>query len=281
MIVDFHTHTFPDRIAEDALRHLSEKSRSRYYTDGKAASLSGSMEKAGIDLSVNLPVMTNARQCEKVNDSLLRQAGDLLDMGIISFGGMHPEYEGFREKLIELKGNGVKGIKLHPAYQGTDLNDIRMMRIIEKASELDMIVITHAGLDIGIPDHNYADPDMILEIIDRIGPQKFVLAHMGGWGGWDDVEKYLAGAPVWLDTAFSLGPIEKGSGPEMPIKENNMENEDFLRLCRKHGTDRILFATDSPWVDQSDYLNCFREIPFTESESRDILGENARRLLEL
>ncbi len=281
MIIDFHTHTFPDRIAEKTLETLSAKSHSHYYSDGTAAALSASMKKAGIDLCVNLPVMTNEGQCEKVNDSLIRQRDSLMDLGIISFGGMHPAFAGFAEKLRELKECGVKGIKLHPAYQETDLNDVRMMRIIEKASELDMIVITHAGLDIGLPEHNYADPDMILEVIDRVAPGKFVLAHMGGWSGWDDVEKYLAGAPVWMDTAFSIGLIEEGSDHRKPLRGKNMEEEDFLRLCRKHGTDRILFATDSPWADQSDYVESFKKMSFTQSESRAILGENARKLLEL
>ena len=47
----------------------------------------------------------------------------------------------------------------------------------------------------------------ILRIIDEIRPEKFVLAHMGNWGLWEDVERDLAGAPVWFDTAFAIAVI--------------------------------------------------------------------------
>ena len=281
MIIDFHTHTFPEKIALRTLDHLAGKSQSRYYTDGTTESLAVSMKKAGIDYSVNLPVMTAPQQADRVNDSLLRAMPALEEKGILTFGGMHPEYENIRGKLKELKEGGVKGIKLHPAYQETDIDDPKMLRIIEAASDLDLIIITHAGLDIGIPGHNYADTGMLLHVIDTLRPPKFVLAHMGGWDGWDDVEKYIAGAPVWLDTAFSVGEIDPFREGDRPLRSLNLNEEDFVRLCRKHGTDRILFATDSPWADQSDYVQRFMNMSFSADERSAILGGNAYKLMNM
>ena len=165
-----------------------------------------------------------------------------------------------------LAREGVKGIKLHPAYQRTDLDDPVMMRIIDAASEYGLIVLVHSGLDIGIPGHDYSDIPMILRIIDEVRPEKLVLAHMGGWKNWKDVGKYIAGANVWLDTAFAIGRIDRKDGDKsaasqwVPGREvaagtdpedddfYNMTAYSFLSLCRKHGTDRILFGTDCPWA---------------------------------
>ncbi len=281
MIIDFHTHTFPEKIALRTLEHLAGKSQSRFFTGGTAEELALSMKKAGIDCSVNLPVMTTPQQADKVNDSLLRAMPELEKKGILTFGGMHPDYENVRGKLRELKEGGMKGIKLHPAYQRTDIDDPKMLRIIEAASELDLIVITHAGLDIGIPEHNFADVKMLLHVIDSLKPPKFVLAHMGGWDGWTDVENYIAGAPVWLDTAFSIGRIDPFREGDRPLRSDNLKEEGFIRLCRKHGCSRILFATDSPWAEQSDYVERFMNMPFSAAEREAILGGNAYKLMNM
>lgn len=282
MIIDFHTHTFPDAISERVLAKLSRVSRTAYFTNGSTAGLLASMKQAGISYSVNLPVMTDAGQVEKVNSLLTKEREALFDKGIITFGGMHPDYADYKAELTRLKEQGIKGIKLHPAYQKTDLGDIKMMRIIDCASGLGLIVLIHAGIDIGIYDHNYSPVSQILKVIHEIQPPKFVLAHMGGWGCWEDVERDLAGAPVWLDTAFSIGaltPSHEADGA--PYRSYNLSDEDFVRLVRKHGSDRVLFATDSPWESQEDYIRRLQDTPLTEQEKHQIFCENARQLLSL
>ena len=64
MIIDFHTHTFPDTISEKALHKLSMASATLPFTDGTLGGLLSSMEKAGVDKSVTLPVMTSPGQVE-------------------------------------------------------------------------------------------------------------------------------------------------------------------------------------------------------------------------
>ncbi len=282
MIIDFHTHVFPDKIAAAAVASLAEKSHTRYFTDGTLTGLCSSMEKAGVSYSVNLPVMTAPAQCNKVNDSMMRERESMLRRGIIPFGGMHPDYEGYRQKLKELSSAGIPGIKLHPAYQNTDLNDIRYLRIIDAANELGLVVLIHAGIDVGIPGHDFADTKMILQVIREIAPAKFVLAHMGGWNCWEDVERDLAGAPVYLDTAFSLGKITPHpDSKEEPCSLYNLSAEAFLRLSRKHGMDKVLFATDSPWEEQKDYIERVNRLPLTEDEKEKLFHSNAEKLLHL
>lgn len=282
MIFDFHTHTFPDAISKKVLTKLSRLSHTKYFTDGSAGSLAASMKKASIDYSVNLPVMTSADQVEKVNSALIAQKEFLQNQGILTFGGMHPDYVNYKSELIRLRQNKVPGIKIHPAYQNTDIDDIKMMRIIDFASEQGLIVLTHAGIDIGIYDHNYTSISQIIKIIDEIHPEKFVLAHMGNWGLWEDVERDLAGAFVWFDTAFALGPItpdDAGSG--VPYLSCNLSEEAFVRIVKKHGADKILFATDSPWEDQSDYVRRIEKLPLSPQEKQMIYGENAKKLLSI
>ncbi len=67
MIVDFHTHIFPEKIAAKTIQKLEEKAGVKAFTDGREASLLNSMKKAGVDISVILPVVTSPAQFDTVN----------------------------------------------------------------------------------------------------------------------------------------------------------------------------------------------------------------------
>ena len=67
MIIDFHTHTFPDELADRAVGTLAHSGGIHNYLDGRVDSLKESMKKAGIDYSVLLPVATKPNQCDTIN----------------------------------------------------------------------------------------------------------------------------------------------------------------------------------------------------------------------
>ncbi|MEE1086059.1 MAG: amidohydrolase family protein [Schaedlerella sp.] len=282
MIIDFHTHTFPDSIAEKVIHNLANACGTAPASNGTVSELLLSMKEASIDYSVSLPVMTNTKQVESINHNIIQQKEVLEQRGIIAFGGIHPDYENYKQELKYLVSNGIKGIKLHPAYQRTCLNDIKMLRIISLASELGLIILVHAGIDIGIYDDNYSSVPHILNVIKEVQPEKFVLAHMGNWGCWDAVEKDLAGAPVWFDSSFSIGPYAPYPGAQpSPYFHCDLPKDKFLRILRKHGTNKILFATDSPWQSQKDYVELFQNIGMTEEEQEQFFFKNACQLLEM
>ncbi len=282
MIIDFHTHTFPEKISGKVVNNLAKESCTKPFTDGSVKDLLASMKEAGINYSVNLPVMTSPEQVEKINSTFIESKDELFQKGIIAFGGMHPDYEPskMRAELTRLKNAGIQGIKIHPAYQKHGLDHPKMMMIVDIASELDLIVITHAGIDIGIYDHDYASVKHILKILKEIAPPKLILAHMGGWGCWEDVERDLAGAPVYFDTAFSIGKITPLPGyDKTPYLENNMSIEDFSRLAQKHGCDKIFFATDSPWQEQKDVIRLIEKSSLNSAEKEMIYAKNAAHLI--
>lgn len=281
MIIDFHTHTFPDKIAAATVDKLQSLSHTRPFSDGTAAGLAASMAAAGIQYSVVLPVATNPRQVPHVNDSSARLNAEG-PAGILSFGCIHPDFPDWKAELARLAGLGLRGIKLHPVYQGVDLDDPRYLRILDRAAELDLIVLTHAGLDVGFPGRVNCSPEMVLHALRQMGPVKLVLAHMGGWRNWDQVEELLADTPVYLDTSFALGKMtSNGDGYYRPGDLDLLDEEQFVRMVRKFGPRRILFGTDSPWGDQAAGLAQLRALPLAPEELRAILGENAQKLLGL
>ena len=279
MIIDIHTHTFPDKIAAATVDKLQAAAHIHPFTNGTVDALRASMTAAGIDYSVNLPVATSPRQVRGINDAAARTDAT----GVLSFGAMHPDYDDWRAELGRVAALGIRGIKLHPPYQGADFDDIRYLRILDRAGELGLVVLVHAGLDIGLPDENRVTPAMIARAVRQTGSVQLICAHMGGWRQWDAVEELLPETGVYLDTSFSLGRITP-NGDGYPWTEAGlslMDAAQFMRIVRKFGAGRILFGTDSPWGGQSEALRLIRALPLTDAEQSAILGGNAARLLGL
>ena len=282
MIIDMHTHIFPEKIAANVIEKLSLTSRTKNFTDGTLKSLKSSMNAAQIDFSVILPVATTAKQVEKINSSAASLNEKHFGDGIISFGCIHPDYTNYREELSRVKNYGLKGIKIHPVYQDINLDDVKFLRILDRAAELDLIVVTHAGLDIGFPGVVRCSPQMAKNVIDTLGEFKFVLAHMGGWKNWAEVLKISGGAKIFIDTSFSTGEII----PRVDFKwaEEDLKLLDaaqFMEFVKVFGADRILFGTDSPWTAAGNSMRFIENLPLSDADKDKILGLNARRLLEI
>lgn len=265
MIIDFHTHIFPDKIAAKTIAALSEAADVKAATDGTLSGLMESMNKNRVDISVIQPVVTKPDQFDSVNE-FAQFVNTKYEGRLISFGGIHPDCEDYKEKLNRIKEMGLKGIKLHPDYQGVMIDDVRYMNIIEYADELGLIILTHAGIDIGLPDPVHCPPDKARKVLEKLKPEKFVLAHYGAWKQWDEVYEYLAGADVYLDTAFTFDYIAQ---------------DKFMKILERHGSDKILFATDSPWSDMGEGIKAVGDLSIEWDEKNRILSENAKRLLEI
>ena len=263
-MIDFHTHIFPEKIAAKTVDYLEELGGIKRNTNGMEDGIRASMIEGGVDLSILLPVVTKPSQFQSIN----RFASQFTEAPLLSFGGIHPDTEDYKGELKTLKEMGFMGIKFHPDYQtGVFIDDLRYKRIISYATELDMIIVTHAGFDPAFPDKTHGNPQNILNMFEDVRPEKMVLAHMGGYQRWDDVEKYLVGLPVWFDTGV--------------VFQGQMSDEQFVRIAKNHGTDRILFGTDSPWASQKGYIEHIRSLPFTEEEKENIFHNNAEKLLQI
>lgn len=276
MIIDFHTHVYPDPMAARIMAALANVPGVQGHTDGTLSGLLASMERSGVDKSVVLPVCTRKGQFDTVN-KFAKHINDTCD-NLISFGGIHPDDDDIPAKLDYLKEIGFKGIKIHPDYTETFIDDERYVRIVIEAQKRGLIVITHTGKD---PAYSviHCPPDKGRAMLDRVyeatGFTKpfFVFAHLGGNRLFADAEKYLVGQNCYIDISCSFRDLGNFS---------DTTDEEIVRLIRHHGADKILFATDSPWNDQKAYIERFRKLGgLTDNEKEMIFGGNAERLLNL
>lgn len=278
MIIDFHAHTFPDKIAAAAVSKLEQKAHARSHSDGTREGLLRCMHSAWIDHAVVLPVATNPLKCASMNDTSHALNGR---DNLTYFAAIHPDAPDWHEELGRAKQHGFKGVKIHPVYQDVAIDDPRFVRILARCGELELIVVMHGGADIGFPGVEKCSPAMLRRALDQAGPVTLVAAHMGGWRNWQEVPEHLLDTGIYLDTAYTLGsiaPIDDHYAPEeLPM----LADERFCELVRIFGSQRVLFGTDSPWDDVGACVARIRNLPLTEVEKTDIFSANARKLLSM
>ncbi len=266
-LIDFHTHVFSDKIAQKAIEMLARQANTTPHTDGTVDGLLAQMTAAGADLAVALPVLTKPSQFDGVNRFAAELNARMANASprILSFGGMHPACEDVSQKMQQLKDMGFLGVKIHPDYQGTFIDDEGYVTILRCAVELDMIVVTHAGVDDGYPDQPVrCTPERVLKLLSRVPHSKLVLAHFGGNRLTEEVLEKLAGKDVYFDTSYCVHDVD----PAL-----------FQRVLEKHGEDRILFATDCPWRDVGEEYEIIKSFGLPIKTQEKIFYRNAERLL--
>jgi len=264
MIIDFHAHVFPDDLAPRAIDVLTSEIDNLYppVSDGTLSGLLKRMDEWGIDKSVTLPVITKQSQFIKTNE----WAASIHSDRIISFGGIFPHTDDYKRDINFVVGLGLRGLKFHAEYQGFFVDDLHMLKIYDYALSRGLILLHHAGFDPAFPPPFRSSPQRFAKMLQAMNGGKIVLAHLGGHDQWDDVEQYLVGKDVYLDTSMGFAYFQ---------------HEQFLRIVAKHGADRILFASDAPWSNAKSEIEQLRALPLAADDIAAILGGNAQRILNL
>ena len=279
-IIDIHTHTFPDAIAKETVCSLEGRSHTHSFSDGTVEGLSSAIKEAGVSLAVVQPVVTNPLKTEKINRAAAEVNEHTEETHVFSFGGMHPDTPNYKEELRLIQELGLKGFKLHPAYQSVTFDDIRYQRIVGYAEELGLITLVHGGVDIGIPGE-WASPRQTRILYEAVKPKKLIVAHLGGWQLWEEVKDWLADTELLFDTAFTLGDIAYFDDFPKESRVKQLSKEKFAELVRLLGAERVLFGTDSPWAEHKEQVKRIESCPLSDEEKALILGGNAKKLLNL
>lgn len=261
MLIDFHVHVFPDKLAAGAVASLAAKAHFTPYTDGTLADTKKFMRAQGVDRFVALNIAVSPRTERHVNDfaiSLLREEG------IIPFGSVHPYSENALSELDRLAAAGIKGVKFHNEYQDVFVDDPKAIGIYKACAERGLVMLFHGGADRGFAPPVKTAPDRMRRAADKIPDGKFVVAHLGGQDMIAESVKYLADSNVMIDVSFSAKTADL------------IEAEDCIRAF---GVSRVLFGTDCPWDTPEDTLAFLSRMKFTEREKEMIFHENAERLI--
>ncbi|MGB9620731.1 MAG: amidohydrolase family protein, partial [Armatimonadota bacterium] len=203
---------------------------------------------------------TKPTQVRSIND----WAAGRTEQGIICFGAIHPDYDDVQSEIERIISLGLPGIKIQGNWQGVCVDDPKMTPIYE-ATEGRLIVLFHSGEELAPFEDMRATPRRLAAVHREFPNLTMIAAHMGGYRMWDEVEDCLLGQDVYFDTSACF--------------PKDLPDDRFLDFIRRHGAERILFATDCPFGDALDDIPRLMQLGLKDSELDLILSGNARQLL--
>ncbi len=191
---------------------------------------------------------------------------------LVPFISVDPSMGG-EEAVAELSAclsAGAQGIKLHPANQRYEPSDKRLWPLYEEAQRLELPIISHSGLSFGRKLGAFASPSAFAPVLEQFPRLTLVLAHLGE-GYIDESFELVKHHPnLFFDCSYA---VEGSADPAL------IADDDVVAIFRRLGVDRILFGSDWPWGHSIRDADRISRLPLTDDEKRQILSENARRVL--
>jgi uncharacterized protein len=265
VIIDAHTHIYPDWVAKKAISTVISNIKGRLdaHTEGTFESLMNSMDTAGVDISIVLPVATSPGQ----GNGILQWIKELAPSSprIIFFGSVHPQDPDFPHCIRQMKEFGLQGLKFHPGYQGFAVDSKDAYAVYEEALKQDMVMYFHSGSDPSLPGCDYTSVERYAALLGDFKGSKIVLAHGGGFGEWNKVMDLLGDKGCFFDVAFVLESMERC--------------HDARELYRQN-EDNFIFGTDSPWREQKKYVELIRNSTSLSREQKEkLFFKNVQKLV--
>jgi predicted TIM-barrel fold metal-dependent hydrolase len=279
MILDAHTHLFPEEVQKDRSAFCSrDESFRRLYGNEKArmASLDdllASMDREGVGRSVvcGFP-WSDPGLCREGNDYLLhcaqRTPHRIIPFATVSLGSLRRA----EKELERCLSRGAKGIGELAFYRGgiTSRDVLRLSSCAQSLADTGVPLLLHVNEPVG---HDYPGKSLktlqpIYQFLQRVPGVNVILAHWGGGFFFYELMPEVAriSRNVYYDTAAS------------PFLYRPQVYSTAVRII---GPDRILWGSDFPLLPPSRY---FRELADAGLSSRvraKIQGGNAQRLLGL
>jgi uncharacterized protein len=252
VIIDAHTHIWPDKIAHLALGGNTVPGLVA-RGDGTVGGLMGDMGDSGVDISCCLAIANESRHVHRVNEFV---AG-IADEKRIPFGTVHVELS-VEENLESLRSNGLKAVKIHPLFQRFALDDKRLWEILDAFGD-EFAVITHVGEGGDAFTNSLSNPRMIRDIVQAFPDLRLMACHFGGYKILDDADEVLAGLDVVLETSW-------------PPSLTTLRPERVRDLIRRHGAERIVFGSDWPMTSPGEEIRAVEGLGLTDDETKSVLG---------
>ncbi len=191
---------------------------------------------------------------------------------------------------------GMKGLLLYTNLAGRFPDQPEYRPVLTRCAELGLPVLLHPAKPVttefvqgyemtsslgNMFDNTIALTRLIMSgVLDELPTLKLVCPHLGG------TLPYIIGRLDHQVTVLKRGPKNLTRLPSEYLKSIWLDIVSPLPLAMKFavefmGSDRLLFASDHPWVEPQAILSALRSLNLPATEERRILSENARSLFNL
>lgn len=177
-----------------------------------------------------------------------------------------------KELIFKVENRNIKGIKLHPGNGRFFPYDKQLWPIYEKACELKLPIISHAGVFYTLDNIQYSQPKHFKEVLDTFPELILVMAHLG-IGFWDEsLELAKQYDNLYFDTSRAIS-----SGKIWGV----LKDGKAIDLIRNIGIERVMWGSDYPWCNPAKDAQKLKAMDFTNEEKIMLFAENAKRILKI
>lgn len=232
MIIDAHTHIHSEKDGYG----------SRY--DASLEYLIQNLEESEVDKAIVLPIACDTPYVKRTENRFVAECCQKYPDKLIGFASVHPLEDPDPAKRLEhdIKTYNLKGLKIHPRFQGISANDTRLVPLIEKAAELNIPVAIDCLLWKPTPLKMQL-PFNIDELCKKVPEAKIIICHAGGFRFLDTLAVAVANDHVYLDLSVSLKYFY-----------NTPFEEQFIFVLKQVGAKRLIYGSDHP---QDPLKECF------------------------
>lgn len=280
--VDFHVHVIPPEIFRSEVLAVFKKIMHRDFDIEKYRAVTRNpsklvevLEEAGVQKAVVITytcreVMGFSEEIIQYVHDYCREYPDVL----IPFSSPDLKEGKLDEKLDEMVSQyEILGLKIHPvhqliypnAYRGEEGGFKELEKLYAKAEDLHLPVMVHTGTSI-FPGARikYGNPLFLDDVAVDFPHLRIIVAH--------------GGRPIWMDTAFYLVRRHRNVFLEISgIPPKSLLNY-FPRLEKI--SRKTLFGSDWPSAEIKQNLADLLHQPISEKAKREILYENALKILK-
>jgi predicted TIM-barrel fold metal-dependent hydrolase len=279
VIIDAHTHIFPDEVRKDREGFCSrDPGFAAIYKEPKARMASAeelisSMDAAGVEKSVICGfTWSEPGLCALHNQYLLESAAKHSDRFIVflSLPLTNPDWSA-RELDRGLKG-GARGVGEIAFYRhemtSRDVDAMKPALTLIEEKGIPLLLHTNENLGHPYPGKGMTRLERFYEIILAFPRLRILLAHWGGGLPFYELmpEVAKAMAHVYYDTAASPYLYSKNI---------------YAVVSHIVGPEKILFGSDFPLISPQRYLQELEGSGLTAEDRKKILGLNIAGILNL
>jgi uncharacterized protein len=245
----------------DAHAHMGPYFNFLVNEDGSPEAMVRSMDRLGIDVSIVSPHI--AITCDyREGNRHAYEAAEQFPGRIVPFVVVNPNYPiaEIEAEIARWDQRGITAFKFHASLHGTDTMHEGYRPAYEYADAHSLPILSHSWTGEG------GRTKVIETLCERYPSVQFVNAHSSS--GWEVIDGACALAEqfdrVWLDLTGSrlvCGGLE--------------------RMVERVGAERILWGTDSPFIDPRPGLGRMLCADVSDEDKRKMLGLNAKQLYRL
>ena len=261
MLIDIHTHIYPDKIARkaaDSVRDFYDLEGS-LQMDGTVDMLLKRGAEAGISHFVVLPVSNGPTHVRSINNFILEQTKT--HDNFIGFGTVHAAMENIEEEVDRILSVGLKGIKMHPDSQRFNIDDERLFPVYD-AIRGRIPVLLHMG----DRRYDFSHPARLRKVLAQFPDLKVIAAHFGGYSMFETARENLEDTDCVFDISSAMMFMQPG------------EAEGYIN---RYGAERMAYGTDYPLWDPVTEVQRFHSLKLTGEQFDQISYKTARRILNL